>query len=157
MKILLLHPEDSPRRGPWARQRWDQIVDLGKSSEATAVAWQTLTGAPVLRLESFRRSIEDPRAAGEILRARFGQLLDASGLDWWELTSLFVHAELETALALRRLAASADLSGDLFSTRPDWPVSGLVSLLGRSAESFAQAGRASVAGRLRRYKHASRG
>lgn len=154
MKTLLLHPEDSPRLGPWARERWDQIVDLGKSSEATAAAWQTLTGAPVLRLESFRRSLEDPRAAGEILRAGFGQLLDTCGLDWWELTSLFVHAELETALALRRLAASADLSGDLFSTRPDWPVNGFATLLGRTAESFSQTARGSVAGRLRRYKNA---
>src|SRR3974390_1342513 len=32
MRVLLLHPDDSPRQGPWSRQRWDLIVDLGKSS-----------------------------------------------------------------------------------------------------------------------------
>lgn len=153
MRVLLLHPEDSPRYGPWTRQQWDLIVDLGKSSERTAAAWQKLAGCPVLRLESFRHSVDDPRSAGEILRTGFGQLMDDCGQDWWELTSLDVHPELETALALRRLAASSDNSGELFSTRPDWPVSGLAALLGRDVRSFSGV-RTSVAGRLGRYARA---
>lgn len=153
MRVLVLHPEDSPRRGPWTRQPWDLIVDLGKSSESTAATWQKLTGCRLLRLESFRRGIDDPRAAGDMLRIGLGQVIDECGLDWWELTSLFVHAELETAIALHRLAASGDLAGELFSTRPDWPVSGLTSLLGRDIRPFSRA-QASAVGRLRRYGRA---
>jgi hypothetical protein len=153
VKVLLLHPEDSPRYGPWTRQQWDLIVDLGKSSEVTSAAWQKLAGCPVLRLESFRHSVDDPRSAGEILRTGFGQLMDGCGLDWWELTSLDVHAELETAIALRRLAASGDSSGELFSTGPDWPVSGLAALLGKDVRSFSGV-RTSLGGRLRRYARA---
>ena len=140
MKTLLLHPDDSPRRGPWASQKWDRIVDLGKCSEATAAAWQTLFGCPVVRLQAWRRNLEDPRLAGQILRHGFGQLLDEQGLDWWDLTSLHVHAEVETAIALRRLAAEADLNGDLYATRPDWPVSGIGILLNREIQSFSALG-----------------
>jgi hypothetical protein len=154
VRVLLLHPEDSPRYGPWARQQWDLIVDLGNSSETAGAAWQKLVGCPVLRLESFRHSVDDPRSAGEILRSGFGQLMDDCGLDWWELTSLFVHAELETAIALRRLAASGDSSGELFSTRPDWPVSGFATLLGRDVRSFSETAKTSAFGRLRRYARA---
>ena len=136
MKTLLLHPEDSPRRGPWASQKWDQILDLGKSSEATAGAWQALAGCPILRLQSFRRSVEDPRFAGQILRRGFGGLVDEQGVDWWNLTSLHIHSEVETAIALRRLADAASLPGELYATRADWPVAGFTALLGRDAQTF---------------------
>jgi len=154
VRTLLLHPEDSPRSGPWARQQWDLIVDLGKSSESTAAAWQKLARCPVLRLQSFRRSVDDPHSAGEILRGGFGQLIDECGLDWWELTSLFVHAELETAIALRRLTANDIYRGELFSTRPDWPVSGFTSLIGREVRPFSGAAKPDRFGRMRRYARA---
>ncbi len=43
MRVLLLHPEDFPQRGPWSAQRWDLIVDLGRSSPASAAAWEEAT------------------------------------------------------------------------------------------------------------------
>ncbi len=154
MRILLLHPEDSPRRGPWATERWDQIIDLGKSSESTARAWGETTRCPVRRLQSFRRSIEDPRTGGQILRGGFGHLLDEHGLDWWELISIFIHSELETAMALQRLAAQTDLQGELYATRPDWPVRGLSFLLGRDIQAFGH--EAGFAGRARRFARSYR-
>jgi hypothetical protein len=111
-------------------------VDLGKSSERTAACWQEIAGCPVLRLQSFRRSVEDPRLAGQIFRSGFGQLQDQQGLDWWQLTSVSIHSDLETAISLQRLAANADLSGELHATRSDWPVEGLALLLGRPVRAF---------------------
>lgn len=137
MRTLLLHPDDSPRRGPWARQKWDQIVDLGKSSESTGGAWQDLTGSAIARLSQYRQNIEDPRTAGQTLRQWNGMLLDNHGLDWWELTYLFLHAALETAIALRRLTEDIDLSGDLSATRGSWPVSGLANLVRRDVQAFS--------------------
>ena len=151
MRILLLHPEDSPRFGPWTRQKWDLIIDLGKSSESTAAAWQVLTGSSVLRLESFRRSVEDPREAGNILRSGDGRVLDKLGLDWWALTSLFIHAEVETALLLFRLAASGSLSGELYATRADWPVSGVGQLVGKQVPTFGDRDDNGVVHRLSHY------
>ncbi len=150
MKTLLLHPEDSPRRGPWASQKWDRIVDLGKSSVEVSEAWQNLFGCPVLRMQSLRRPIEDPRLAGQILGNGFGQLLDENGLDWWELTSLHIHAEVETAIALRRLVTETDLAGDLYATRPGWPVQGIALLLNREVRSFGSSSARPLAGRFTR-------
>jgi hypothetical protein len=151
VKILLLHPEDSPRRGPWTLQKWDLIIDLGKSSESTTASWQELARCPVLRLESFRRSVEDPRLAGQILRTGFGQLLDQQGLDWWELTSLLIHSDLETAIALRRLVGDVDLNGELSATRPDWPINGLALLLGRDVRTFGDPASKKFARQVGRY------
>ena len=149
MRILLLHPEDSPRQGPWAAERWDQIIDLGTSSESTADSWEELTRCPVLRLQSFRRSIEDPRTGGQILRRGFGQLLDEHGLDWWEMVSVFIHPELETVLALQRLVAEIELQADLYATRGEWPVLGVSLLLGRDIQTFD--GKSRFAKRARRF------
>lgn len=53
MRVLLLHLEDFPQRGPWLAQRWDLIVDLGVSSPSTTAAWEKMTHSPVLRADSF--------------------------------------------------------------------------------------------------------
>jgi hypothetical protein len=155
MKTLLLHPEDSPRRGRWTAEKWDCIVDLGKSSQSTAVAWQQLTGSAVIRLDDYRKSIEDPRLVGQILRQWFGTLLDRWGLDWWELTSIFVDPDLENAIALRRMVREVSLDGELFATRPDWPVTGVEQLLRREIRSFSGANGGASA-RMRRISRALR-
>jgi hypothetical protein len=151
VKTLLLHPEDSPRRGPWTEERWDLVVDLGRSSESSARAWERELGCPVVRLESFRRSIEDPRAVGQILRAWRGRLIDREGLDWWELTSLFIHAELETILALQRLAPALPAITDLHSTRRGWTIAALEFLLGRKLAAFTRGNESSLVSRLGHY------
>lgn len=153
MKTLLLHPDDSARRGPWTSKKWDLIVDLGKSTEETAAAWQRLYGCPVVRLQSFREG-EDPRAAGERLRSHFGRLIDSAGIDWWELTSLYVHAELETAMAMRRLLAGADLNGEFFCSRAEWPVSGFAALHGTDLRPLSRVAQGKVTGRVRHYARA---
>jgi len=136
MRILLLHPDDSPRRGPWARYKWDLLVDLGKSSESTAAAWQKELGCPALRLEQFRQR-EDLGCVEAILRTFRGRLLDSEGLDWWELTALLVHAELETSLLLRRVVAELPENADVFASRAGWPVNGVTTVLNRDVQDFA--------------------
>ena len=149
MKTLLLHPDDSPRHGPWTVEKWDCIVDLGKSSKSAADAWQQMTGAAVIRLSDFQHAIEDPRLAGKILGRWFGKLLDRFGLDWWELTSIFVHPDLETAIALLRLIRELPRTANLHATRSAWPVSGLAQLVNGEIRNFRGNGRAG-SDRLRR-------
>lgn len=116
------------RSGPWASQTWDLIVDLGKSSEATEQDWRAIAGCQVLRLESFRDSIEDLRVVRRLLRAGQGVLLDSEGLDWWELTGLLIHSEVETMLLLCRLVERGGLRPELFATRDCWQVNALAHL-----------------------------
>ncbi len=84
------------------------------------------------------------------MRSGYGQVVDSVGVDWWELTSLFVHAELETAIALRRLAG-ADFHGDLYATRMEWPVNGFAALRQSGVRSIFNWPRGGLAGRVRRY------
>ena len=129
MRVLLLHPEDSPRCGPWSQQRWDLIVDLGKSSPGAAAAWQERMRCPILRSDSFRRGVEDLRTIRELFSFGRQRLLDEEGIDWWDLTSLVVVPQMEDALILRRIASEICTTSELWATRPAWPVNGLSSLL----------------------------
>jgi len=156
MRILLLHPDDSPRHGPWTRYKWDLLVDLGKSSESMAAAWQKDVGCPVLRLDQFRQNTEDLACVEAILRAPRGRLLDSEGLDWWELAALLVHAEIETSLVLRRVVAGLPENVDVFTSRPDWPVNGVADLLNSDVQNFLGGGVNKAAKRLGRYGRAFR-
>jgi hypothetical protein len=137
MRVLLLHPEDSPRRGPWSRQRWDLVVDLGRSSEFSATAWTEQTGCSVARSDTYRNGVEDLKLVREMLAAGRGRLLDEEGIDWWNLTALLIAAQVETMLTLRRVAAQIGSKADLWATRAGWPCGLFASLLGREIPSFS--------------------
>ncbi len=121
MRILLLHPEDSPRRGPWSRQRWDLVVDLGKSSRFSEQQWEAQYQCPILRADVFREGIADLRRVRDILAAGQGQLIDEEGIDWWDLNLRFVP-EVLVVLTLRRVAAELSSQAELWATRAAWQV-----------------------------------
>jgi len=137
MRVLLLHPEDSPRRGLWSEQRWDLIVDLGRSSAFSAAQWAEQARCPLLRADSFRRGVDDLKRVRELFSAGRGRLLDEEGIDWWDLTSVLVVFEAEAALVLQRLALEIGPAAEIWATRPDWPVSLMSVLLRRSLRSFS--------------------
>ena len=121
MKTLLVHPEDSPCSGPWAGEKWDLIVDLGKSSAFTRSAWQERLNSPILQLDTLWRGIEDFDSIRQLLHAGRNQLLDEMGLDWWDLVSVLIYPELQDAVLLGRLAERLDANTELYATRQAWP------------------------------------
>jgi len=151
MRVLLVHPEDSPRSGPWARQSWDLIVDLGRSSRFSAQEWSEQYGCPVLRTDSLRQGIADAKRVRQIFSIGRGRLLDEEGLDWWDLTSLLIVPEALSLLALERVAAEISPSAELWATRPGWPASTLAALAGRTCHSFGQSAWARSAARALHY------
>jgi len=151
MRILLVHPEDSPRAGPWARQRWDLIVDLGGSSRFSEEVWAQQYGCPVLRTDSFRHAIADVKLVRQIFSAGRGCLLDEEGIDWWDVTSLRIASEALTVLALGRVTAEISPSAELWATRPGWPASVVAAWSGRLVRSFGEALPARSAARAVRY------
>ena len=136
MKILLIHPGDSPCPGPWVGQKWDLIVDLGKSSAFTRAKWQERLNLPILQLDSLRGGTQDFDSIRELLRAGRNHLVDDLGLDWWDLISVFIYAELEEAVLLGRLAGQLDATAELYSTGPGWPASGVALLLKLPLHTF---------------------
>jgi hypothetical protein len=161
MRVLLLQPEDSGRRGPWTRESWDLAIDLGRSSASTAEAWSKKLHCPVVCAAGFSRDIDDVRSAGEILAAADGRLFDDEGLDWWNLRSLEILREAAFVLSLQRLARQAPASAMLWSTRPGWPAAAFAQILGLPLQSYGASvfslSRARIARQARAARHFSAG
>ena len=151
MRVLLLQPEDSPERGPWSRQRWDLIIDLGKSSPFSEEQWTRQFGCPVLRADTFRHGIADAKHVREMFSAGCGRLVDEEGIDWWDLMSLLVAPYALTLPALLSVAKEISTSAELWATRPGG-VAGIVALaLHRTLQTFEPSGLARSAARAMHY------
>lgn len=151
MRVLLLQPEDSPRSGPWSRERWDLILDLGKSSPFSAEAWARGSGCPILRVDSYRKGVADVRQVRDMVSVGRGRLIDEEGLDWWDLTLLLVAPAALTVVALRRVAAEISPSAELWATRSGGPAGLLAILLERPLRTFGDNGLARSARRALHY------
>jgi hypothetical protein len=128
MKLLLVHPEDSPVEGPWTLSRWDVVIDLGWAGENAYGEWAERMGCPVRGFWSYGHGPQDFQRIGEILQPGLGMLLDGQGLDWWEiLAPLRIHEVLQLLLVehvLREIGAV-----ELVGTHPH----PLANLFGRVA------------------------
>jgi hypothetical protein len=136
MRILLLQPEDSPEQGPWSRQHWDLIVDLGKSSPFSEEEWSRQCGCPILRTDSFRHGIADARTVRQLFAPCLGRLIDEEGIDWWDLLALLVAPDALTLLALQAVAGALSSSAELWATRPGGVAGMLAVVLSRSIRDF---------------------
>src|SRR5438128_816616 len=128
MRILLLHPDDSLENGP-CQQKWDQVIDLGKGGCDFYRRSTLQLGCPVVPLDSLRVGVEDFQWVREISESGRNRLLDAEGLDWWELTAIFFHQQIELLGVLRRFAENLKSSDELYITRPGFYADALRFLL----------------------------
>jgi hypothetical protein len=151
MRVLLVHPLDWPTRGPWSRQRWDLIVDLGRSSRFSQNEWSEGCGCPVLRSDAFREDIADAKRVRELLLAGSGRLIDEEGLDWWHLTYLLIVHDMLAVLALQRVAPEITGATEIWSTRANWHADVLARLLGQPLRNFANGGIARAANQAGHY------
>lgn len=145
-RVLLVHPEDDPARGPWIRERWDRLVDLGTAGEQTRARWIRMFNCPVdsipkLELHEFARV----RAA---LSSCLGYLIDEHGLDWWELISIRFYEQLALVIQLEKLAAQLESSVEVWITRPGFHGAILGRLLSGGVRYFRE--RNPTLGRIRR-------
>jgi hypothetical protein len=136
LKILLVHPEDAPCAGPWASEKWDLVVDLGRSSPFMTNLWQERLKSPILQTDSLRCGSQDFDSIRKLVRKGRNRLVDKAGLDWWDLISVLIYTALEEAILLGRVAGELDGAADLYTTRPGWPASGIALLLKRPLQMF---------------------
>jgi hypothetical protein len=143
LKILLVHPEDSPCAGPWAGEKWDLVVDLGKASAFTRAAWQERLDCSILQVDKLRRGTQDFDSIRQIQHAGHNHIVDELGLDWWDLISVFIYTALEEAVLLGRLTPQLDAAAELYATRLGWPASGVAFLLKRPLRTLPGASHSS--------------
>jgi hypothetical protein len=141
MKVLLLHPEDDALDPRWRSRRWDSVIDLGFAGANTYAAWQDHFGCPVTPLPRLEFSAMPP--IRKILFSGLGHMLDAHGLDWWELISIRFHEPLERLAGLTRVSAAWDGPVEPSVTRPCFQSRALELLTGRSCRPLSAASESS--------------
>ncbi len=118
MKILLIHPEDDPEKGPWSDWRWDRIVDLGLGGKGGYARWNRKFRCPLTTLNSLRHGFDDFRQVRDLLGLGCGRLVDEYGLDWWEIMSILLTEEVEALILLRRFAKTVGADDEVYVSRP---------------------------------------
>ena len=135
-RVLLLHPEDDPACGPWNRERWDRVVDLGTAGKETRTHWSGIFDCSVESIPKFEiKEFAKVRAA---LSAGLGCVMDDHGLDWWELISIRFHEQLALVIRLERLAAQFDSGEEVCVSRPGIQRAILSLILNRDVRCFRE-------------------
>jgi|HubBroStandDraft_1064217.scaffolds.fasta_scaffold00029_30 hypothetical protein len=118
MKILIIHSEDDPEKGPWASLPWDRIVDLGLGGVNSYERWTRRFRCPVTTLNSQRDGFDDFRRVRDVLGRGCGRLIDEHGLDWWELMSVLLTGQVEALILLQRLVQTLGSGDEVYVSRP---------------------------------------
>jgi hypothetical protein len=137
MKILLIHPEDELLGGLWASQRWDRVIDLGTTGAKSYAEAEATLGCRISRLTEFGDKFQGLLRLRELMALGMGRLTDSLGLDWWELTAILVHQQLELAFMLRKLLESISPGDEVHVTRPGFYADGLKLSLGSHLQTFS--------------------
>lgn len=137
MRVLLIHPEDELHGGPWASLKWDRVIDLGRAGTESYAGAAGNSGCPVTRLDEFRENFSEMRRVRELLALGRGRLDDSFGLDWWELTSIEIHQQMEIAFLMRRLTDSFGKDDEIHVTRPCFEANSLRRLRGSQLHTFS--------------------
>ena len=155
MKVLLLHPNDSAEIGPWSESHWDWIVDIGWSGRSVYSSLTKRLGCRVSSLKDCLGHEQHHKQLVEVLQAGRGYLVDAEGVDWWDIFSPLPHDGLDQALVLTALAGQLHPAAEIMATRAHAVARGLSVLLGREIKSFTQDSGSSFGNRLARYRKAA--
>lgn len=137
MKVLFLHPEDSPWDEAWSRTQWDLIVDLGFASSYTYEEWSRRSGARVLSIYQLAEETEGYRWVNQFLERGRGRLLDRMGLDWWEILAVLSYHDLRGFYLLQRLRREIPgVQCELVASRRHLFTRFLEQMMGRSVRSL---------------------
>jgi len=117
MRILLVHPEDSVIEGPWAASRWDLIVDLGWAGAFQYEIWGEKLGCPVRSLWDFANWHEDVARLPEVCGIGNDGLVDAEGIDWWEVLAPSSYQRVYEFILLQKLAREIQGPAEIRITR----------------------------------------
>jgi hypothetical protein len=137
VKVLLVHPDDSPEQGPWCHRDWDQVIDLGKGGYDFYKRLACQFSCPVIPLDSLRTGLREFERVREVFESGNNRLSDGEGLDWWKLTAIFFHQQIELLGILRRFADKLGESNQVFVTRPSFYSDALRFRLGDRLRFFS--------------------
>jgi len=157
MRVLLVHPEDLPTAGEWSNSRWDWdlVVDLGWAGSIQYAVWSEELGCRVCGLYSRSEWHEGVRRMREICDAGSDCLVDAEGIDWWDLLAPQCFQGVYEFLLLLRIAGEIQSPAEVRVTRQHGLADVLGKLLGVKVVPFVQQA-GPLSARVRRYSKALR-
>jgi hypothetical protein len=117
MRILLLHPEDTPFDSRWTGAPWDLVVDLGWAGRSQYQLWEKHFGCPVRGLFDYAEWREDVRHIQQAFEFGNRSMVDAEGIDWWALLTPRNYQRFYEFLLLEKLAREIGPSPELYVTR----------------------------------------
>jgi hypothetical protein len=136
MRVLLIHPDDGLQAGPWNDSEWDRVIDLGRAGMESYRRAAVHFRCPVTPLSAMSEDFRRGRRVKDLLTHGVGLLLDSCGLDWWELTSILIHSELETAILLQDLLGSLGSRDEVWASRPSFHAEVLKHAIGQRLKVF---------------------
>ena len=151
MRVLLVHPEDSVIEGPWALSRWDLIVDLGWAGSSQYAVWGVKAGCPVRSIWDFADWHEDIRRIKELCGIGERLLVDAEGIDWWELLAHNSYQQMYEFLLLQKVVREVQGPAEVWVTRPHRLADTLGKLLGAKVDPFIAQSENSASARFNRF------
>lgn len=153
MRVLLLHPEDN-FHGPWKRERWDRVVDLGRAPRSFYDERSAELGCPVSSIYELAIEIDDWRVWRDLLAVGMGRVVDRTGLDWWDVIGLLLQPEMQDIRLALRLAEQLSGCRTLAATRPSILAEALRLRLEIPLQVLQSGVRRRLANRAARYKTA---
>jgi hypothetical protein len=136
MRVLLIHPEDGLLDGPWAHSKWDRVIDTGLAGYESYARASKVLGSAITPLRELRHGFGEFRRVRELLASGLGRLTDRFGLDWWELTAILIHQQLEIAILLQKFIETLDSHDEVYVSRPGLQSGALTQLLGARVHVF---------------------
>ena len=129
MRVLLLHPDDPIPRAQ-SGTGWDLVVDLGRAPAAAYERWSSRP-APVSSACTICPAIgRIVCRIQELLQLGTGGMVDASGIDWWDVLSLLIEPDLRQLILLGRLARELKGGCELSASRSNTAATALQALTG---------------------------
>jgi hypothetical protein len=151
MRVLLVHPEDSVIEGPWAASRWDLIVDLGWAGSSQYAVWGVKVGSPVRSLWDFANWREDVRRIQELCGIGNHRLMDAEGIDWWDLLAPNSYQQVYEFVLLQKVARELEIPAEVCVTHPHRLADALGKLLGVNVDPFIAQSERPASSRFNRF------
>lgn len=141
MKILILDPEDQ-LPNPEPARRWDLVLDLARAPASTYSDWSRQVRCPVVSVFNYAQEIQDLYLLRELLQLGVGEMLDRSGIDWWDVLSLEIAPQLKETILMQRVARDLDAKAEWFVTRPSLAASILGYYVGKPPTNLQSSARA---------------
>lgn len=151
MRVLLVHPEDSVIEGPWALSRWDLVIDFGWAGSSQNTLLGASFGCPVRSLFDFATWHEDVPRIRQLCGIGSHGLVDAEGIDWWELLAPNSYQPVYEFLLIQKVAREIQNSGEVRVTRPHHLADALGKLLGIKVDPCIAQSEHSASARFSRF------